>query len=159
MRYNVIGVLFVIVGIAVAVMGVFGSAEEKQVKEYGEKTIAAVVDKRIEETKEDDGDKSERYLLGLKFFDLKQGEHNAVRSTEKDAYDKTNIGDTVPVKYLPEKPEIVRLESETDGDPMVLTYALGIMGGVIGLLGVYIMWFGAKVGKQGEVKVQVGAST
>lgn len=95
----------------------------------------------------------------MKFFDLKQGEHSAECSVEKDAYDRTNIGDTVPVKYLPEKPEVVRLESETEGDPMVLTYALGIVGGAIGLLGVYAMWFGAKAGKQAEVNAQVGAST
>jgi hypothetical protein len=144
LRNILIGATLIVVGFMVFIIGVNSGIEDSQVKKNGEQTSAAVVDKGVEEETDSDGDKSERYWLGLKFFDLKQGEHNAKRTVDKDDYDKTKIGDMIEVKYLPEKPEVVRLLQETEGDPMIITYALGIIGSIIGVLGIFCIITGIK---------------
>jgi hypothetical protein len=144
LRNIILGAALVIIGLMVFVMGVYAGIEDTQVKKHGEQTPAAVVDKGMVEETDSDGDRSERYWVALKFFDLKQAEHNAKRSVEKDEYNRTKVGDLVEVKYLPEKPEVVRLLNETEGDPMIVTYALGIVGSIMGALGIFCVVTGIK---------------
>jgi hypothetical protein len=143
-RWIIAGLVLIVAGIAMAGIGFSGSMEDKAVQQRGTKTIAAVVDKKEEVDRDSDGDEQETYWLHLKFFDLKQAEHNTRRSVDKDVFDKTDIGATVDIKYLEDNPEIVRLKAETEQDPMILAYVLGAMGGVTASLGIGVIIMGVK---------------
>lgn len=140
------GLGLILTGLAIVVLGYFGSLEDRQIDADGIETGAAIVGKGLDSVRNE-----QRYFWNIVFFDLKSERHQAIRSVSRGLWEVHKVGDMVAVKYLPSDPATVRLMSEI-ADPNELFYWLGVIGGVIALAGLGFAVF-ARMERPGPVRL------
>lgn len=126
------GLGMILIGLTIAFLGYWGSAEERQIRDHGVETMATIVNKGSDNDRD-----NARHFFNLSFTDKTR--HVATRNVDQALWDSMRVGERVAIKYLPKHPTRLRLVSEMR-DPNEMFYWLGAIGGGLSLTGLGFMF-------------------
>lgn len=111
---------------------------------------AAITEKRIRS-----GDDSKDYLVTFQYrVDGRQ--YDRERDTGRSYYDAHEIGDDVPIKILPDRPEQFEYrEGQTRSSAVILQ----VVAGVAGVLGCALLWFSGSKANSAVLARRAGRKT
>jgi hypothetical protein len=109
------GTIIFFIGLAVLMSSLLWN-DEKTVRETGTEAKAIVLNKQAVTYADKDGHTGEHYFVDFEFADDKAAKHQGRRTVHQDVYNSATIGQTIDVKYLPNKPDVVRVTAESDAD-------------------------------------------
>ena len=107
----------------------------------GRHTLAAVIDKRMVEVTDSDGDTDRSYYVTFR-FKTALGGRDVERDADSSYFNEVTVGDKVPVRYLLDDPDVVEYDVGQYRRGGVFVRWLGLF---IGLGGLYTLWrFGSQ---------------
>lgn len=124
------GLGMILIGLAIAILGYFGSIEEQQIKAEGIQTKATIVSKGTDSDRE-----HPRRFFNMTFLDRQSQSHAWTRNVDDALWQTRKVGDQIAIKYLPDAPRKARMVDELQ-NPFEMLFWLGSLGAVMAAAGI-----------------------
>lgn len=126
-----VGVIFFIVGIVFTVIGIQTAGTEQDYQTTGLTVEAMVLGKSIERAKRGENSRT-RYVVSYRFFSEQEKKIESVTEVPVEEWEGLEAGHRLQVTYLPDAPEMNRLEGATE---WIAALVFMSIGGIFTLLG------------------------